>query len=64
MDVEEDDEIDKDGLRINESQRDNDEKAKLVFNIYIYSEVLIGITDFVVVCYLLLLPVYYDLPTF
>ena len=65
MDAEEDDGIDKDGLRTNESQRVNDEKAKLVPQAFNYKTlVLTGITDFVVVFYLLLLPVYYDLPTF
>ena len=33
MNVEEDDEIDKDGLRTNDAQSDNDEKAKLVIRL-------------------------------
>ena len=64
MDAEEEDETDKDGLRTNESQSDIDEKAKLVYIVYNCIEVLIWMIDFVVVYYLLLLPVYYDLPTF
>ena len=64
MDVEEDDRIDKDSLRTNEGQSDVDEKAKLVIRFEQCSRRLTGRTGSAVVCYLLLLPVYYDQPTF
>ena len=64
MDAEEDDKIDKNSLRTNEGQSDVDEKAKLVLSFKKCSGRLTWRADFAVVCYLLLLPVYYDQPTF